>query len=252
MPYHMQEERNKRIMAEKKNRKEKSFMDKMTDIFIVLVIIAAIFFIVALVMEKNGEKKDKEKQDEKKVVKVTETPAQTPLPEGVVRYNNIISSEKNDTEFYLLFNYNDGTYQEMIRASSLEDSLDEGTFEEGAHTIKTISAVNDGLEENYIIDGEFIIPESAVFKGDIGDKDRFEADCVSESKDYTTTITFYREGNFREESISKTEGVEDVIRGGTYERKGKYIKRTSANGEILMDLYIYNNQVANAYYKKSE
>lgn len=239
-------------MTEKKNRKEKSFMDKMTDIFIVLVIVAAIFFIVALIMEKNGEKKDEKKQGGKEVVKATVAPTQTPLPEGVVRYNNIISSEKNDTEFYLLFNYNDGTYQEMIRASSLEDSLDEGTFEEGEDTIKTVSTVNDGLEETYIIDGEYIIPENAIFEGDIGDEDSIEADCVSESKDYTTTISFYKGGNFREESISKTEGVEDITKGGTYEREGKYIKRTSANGEILIDLYIYNNQVANAYYKKSE
>lgn len=238
-------------MAEKKSRKEKSFMDKITDIFIVLVIAAAIFFIAALIMEKNAAQKEK-KQDGEETAEATAAPSQTPLPEGVVRYNNIILSEKNDTEFYLLFNYNDGTYTEMIRASSLEDSLDEGTFEEEDDAIKTISTVNDGLEETYIIDGEYIIPESAIFKGDIGDKDNIEADCVSESKDYTTTISFYKGGTFREESISKTEGVEDVSKGGTYERNGKYIKRTSADGEILMDLYIYNNQIANAYYKRNE
>lgn len=239
-------------MTEKKSKKEKSFMDKMTDIFIVLVIAAAVFFIAALIMEKNGAQKDKKKQDGKETVEATAAPSQTPLPEGVVRYNNIILSENNDTEFYLLFNYNDGTYKEMIRAASLEDSLDEGTFKEEDNTIKTTSTVNDGMEETYITDGEYIIPESAIFKGDIGDKDDIEADCVSESKDYTTTISFYKGGTFREESISKTEGVEDVSKGGTYERNGKYIKRTSADGEILMDLYIYNNQIANAYYKRNE
>lgn len=238
-------------MAEKKSKKEKSFMDKMTDIFIILVIIAALCFIGALVMEKYNADKAEKKQDEGKTAQTTKEPEETPLPEGVVRYNNVIpSGTNNDTEFFLLFNYNDGTYQEKVKASQLEDSLDEGTFEETDNTIKTISKVNDGLEQVYYIEEDFIIPENAVFEGEVGDKETFEAECVLESKDYTTTISFYKGGTYREERIAKTEGVEDTVKGGAYERKGGYIKRTSEQGEALLDLYIYKNQIANAYYKK--
>lgn len=239
-------------MAEKKSKKEKSFMDKMTDIFIVLVIIAAICFIGALIAEKYSADKAEKKQDGEKTEQTAKEPEETPLPEGVVRYNNVISSgsANNDTEFFLLFNYNDGTYQEKVRAAKLEDSLDEGTFEETDDTIKTVSKVNDGLEEVYLVEGDFIIPESALFEGEVGDKDTFEAECVLESKDYTTTISFYKGGTYREERKAKTEGVEDTVKGGVYERKDGYIKRTSEEGEALLDLYIYKNRIANAYYKK--
>lgn len=235
--------------------KERTTLDKVTDAFIVCVVLAGIFFIASIVVQGYKEKQATKRIEEKSGnLETQETAASsTPLPDGVVRYNNSISSgEQNDTEFYLLFDYNDNTYTEMVRASSLEDALDEGSFEDKEDVITIKSSKNKNYTETFHKDGEYLVPESGLFKGEIGEGETFEVACVQESKDYTTTINFYKGGTYSEEKSSKTEGVQDSARGGTYERKDGFISRTSMSGEDLLDLYIYNGSLTNAYYKLSE
>lgn len=250
----------KEVKKKKRSKKEKSTMDKVTDIFIVCIIVAAAVFIGLLVWQNYKDKKDKEekvKQATEKLKQYNEEAAKdaepTPLPDGVVRYdNNISSGETNDTYFYILLNYNDNTYEERVSAASLDDQLDEGTFTEADGKIKTISTKYDNSKETYIIDGDYIIPKSAIFKGEIPEDETFDAEVYLDSKDYLTTIKFFEGGTFNESKQAKTEDIEDSSRGGSYTKKDLFIERVDNEGEILVDLYIYKNQVANAYYKKTD
>ena len=66
-------------------------------------------------------------------------------------------------------------------------------------------------------------------------------------------IVFKKDGTFTQNIVRYSAGLdgsdtEDAM-SGTYEKKGKFIKRKKDDGTESMPLYIYNGQLCTSYYK---
>lgn len=217
-------------------------------VIVLIIVIASSFF--------NNSKDDAKESASK--AKSTAAPKSLAIEEGVENYECVIAEDSsNDTVFYVSFNSNDMTYEETITAASQSSSLDEGTYEVKDGKYVTKSAKTNS-ELTYVKDGEYLIVESEMFEGELPDGDTFDGTFVYEIKDEVkTTVTFKKDGTYQQEVISyaaKSSSSEDTTENttGKYTRDGKFIKRSADNGDPLLDFYIYDNKISNAYYKLAE
>lgn len=188
---------------------------------------------------------------------VTEAPAapQAAGEEGELRYTCVIAEgSSNDTIFNVTFHPDRKTYEESIQVSDNTSELDKGSYEEKDG--KMITTSSQGKKSlTYVKDGEYLIVENEMYEGTIPEKDTFDAVCTYEvEKECKKTITFKKDGTYEQELISyakegSSEEDSKQTTTGTYQRKGKFIERTSDSKESLLDFYIYDNKISNAYYR---
>lgn len=206
------------------------------------VILVFLIVIGTIVMDRKNNSSESEKV----------TPAPVKKEAGVEKYRCIIENgSKNDTVFGLDFDSADMTYKEYLEAGETSSTLDEGTYEvkDGKWITKS---TKEKPSASYIKDGEVLLAEGAFYQGELPEGDNFNAVFVYEKKgELKNTLTFQLDGTYDEEIVSYgvKEGDSTKTTHGTYERKGNTIARVTDAGEKLLDFYIYNDRITNAYYK---
>lgn len=235
---------------------------KASDIIMDCIIggVALVLLIVLLtVLFKDSGNKD---TDKKKATEstTTEQPSNQPKQAGDLRYECVISGEKegtNSTTFVLLFHTDRKTYEEAVQVGTKTSQLDKGSYEKKGESFVTKSTEGKA-SITYTPDDKYLIATSDVYSGKISDDDTFDAVCTYEKeKEFKKTITFKKDGTYEQTLVSYAkEGSSDkdstATTTGTYQRKGKFIQRTSDQKESLMDFYVYHNQISDAYYQLAE
>ena len=217
---------------------------KVSDIIMDCIIggVALVLLIVLLtVLFKDSGNKD---TDKKKATEstTTEQPSNQPKQAGDLRYECVISGEKegtNSTTFVLLFHTDRKTYEEAVQVGTKTSQLDKGSYEKKGESFVTKSTEGK-TSITYTPDDKYLIATSDVYSGKISDDDTFDAVCTYEQ----TLVSYAKEGSSDKDSTATTTG--------TYQRKGKFIQRTSDQKESLMDFYVYHNQISDAYYQLAE
>lgn len=242
----------------KKNRKKKSLFDLAMDLIIIgaFIILAAV---VGSIVWSNIRESQEAKADEPAQTEAAEaTPSAT--PEGITTYICQISNseELGYTEFEMVFNSNDMTYTEMLRAGTQESELDKGTYEESDGQIITKSTETEDSETVYLLDGDYLLASEQLYRGQVPDDagETFSGKFTYNINDMgKTTIRFNEDGTYlyktvtyAEEGASEEDSV--VTEKGTYKREGNWISRTANSGEEKLAYYIYQGRITNAYYIK--
>lgn len=239
-------------MSEPKKKKLK-LADVVADCIIAGVVIV---LVVVLCTAVGGKKKaDGSGTDSTDAAKTTEAPQTVTGEEGELRYACVIAEgSSNDTVFYVTLHPDRKTYEESLQAASTTSELDKGSYEEKDGKFITTSS-KDKKQLTYAKDGDYLIVESEMYEGTIAEDDTFDAVCTYEVEgECKKTITFKKDGTYEQELISyaqegSSEEDSKQTTTGTYQRDGKFIKRTSDSSETLLDLYVYDNRLSDAYYK---
>ena len=218
-------------------------------------IIAGAVLVLLIVLGTTfwNNKKEDTAQDKVKT-ESTALPASMPKGNGIENYECVINDENsNNTVFYISFNTNDMTFEETLLAKDQSSTLDKGSYKEENGKYITTSEKSK-KEHSYAKDGNYLVVESELFEGEVPDEDTFKGTFVYEVPDEVrTTIAFNLDGTYQQEVLSYAAGTDSQdakqVTTGTYKRKGKFIQRKADNNEPLLDFYIYNNKISNAYYK---
>lgn len=236
------------------NRKKKlKPVDIVTDCIIAGVVI--VLLIVVGTTAVNKEKGRAGSHHDSDVTKGMAEPKTVNGEEGELRYACVITEgSSNDTIFYVTFHPDRMTYEESIQVSDKTSELDKGTYEE--RNKKMVTTSSEGKKQlTYVTDGEYLIVESEMYDGTIPSGDTFDAVCTYEVKDECKKrITFKKDGTYEQELVSyaqkgSSEQDSKEKTTGTYQRKGKFIQRISDSKESLLDFYIYEDKISNAYYR---
>lgn len=237
---------------------------KASDIMMDCIIggVALVLLIVLMTTVFKGAGNKDTGSDQKVATKnATEQPEATEQTKpGDLRYECVISGEQegtNDTTFVLLFHTDRKTYEEAVQVAGKTSQLDKGSYEKKGESFVTKS--DKGKESiTYTPDDKYLIATSDVYRGEIPDDDTFDAICTYEkAKEFKKTITFKKDGTYKQTLVSyakegSSEKDSTATTTGKYQRKGKFIQRTSDQKESLMDFYVYNNQISDAYYQIAE
>lgn len=232
------------MMEKKRRKKKRTPSDWIMDGILVAVALIVLILLGSMLkgkldVEEIGKKAVAEKEDQKKETS---------------RYTCVISDgSSNDTVFTLEFNNEEMTYQESLTAAGQSTDLDKGTFKQEGNAI-VANSEKSKKQISYIIDGDYLLAKDALYQGTIPKGNTFEAECIYMAEgECQTTVTFHENGRYEQKIISadkngSLEPGSEVETGGTYDREGNIIHRTSDAGELLLDFYIYQNQLSNAYY----
>ena len=168
---------------------------KVSDIIMDCIIggVALVLLIVLLtVLFKDSGNKD---TDKKKATEstTTEQPSNQPKQAGDLRYECVISGEKegtNSTTFVLLFHTDRKTYEEAVQVGTKTSQLDKGSYEKKGESFVTKSTEGK-TSITYTPDDKYLIATSDVYSGKISDDDTFDAVCTYEKeKEETGSIYF--------------------------------------------------------------
>ena len=212
-----------------------------------------VLFIVGASSFRGGEEGEGSGESKKKA-ESTALPKALPQGDGIENYQCVIADENsNNTVFYISFDTGSMTFQETLAAKEQSSLLDKGTYEEKNGKYITKSEKSKA-EHSYVKDGNYLIVESEMYEGEVPKADTFDATFTYEvPKEVKTTVHFKKDGTYEQEVLSYAvkNGSEDTTKhsSGTYTRKGKFVRREAENGEPLLDFYIYQNRLSNAYYK---
>lgn len=232
------------MMEKKRRKKKRTPSDWIMDGILVAVALIVLILLGSMLkgkldVEETGKKAVSEKEDQKKETS---------------RYTCVISDgSSNDTVFTLEFNNEKMTYQESLTAAGQSTDLDKGTFKQDGNTI-VANSEKSRKQISYIIDKDYLLAKDALYQGTIPKGNTFEAECTYMAEgECQTTVTFHENGRYEQKVISagkdgSLDPASKVETGGTYERTDNIIHRTSDAGELLLDFYIYQNQLSNAYY----
>ncbi len=234
-------------------RKRKKFHlgNVITDCVIAGVIIVLLSVAVTSFLGKGS----KDAAEKKSGTESTALPKTMPAGEGIENYECVIVNKNtNATAFYISFNQNTMTYQELLAAKDRIDTLDQGSYEVRNGKYITVSEKTKA-EHSYAKDGDYLIVESELYEGEVPEKDTFDGVFVYEApKEVKTTVTFKQDGTYEQEVLSyaaRSDGGDTTkTTRGTYSRDGKFIQRNAKDGEPLLDFYIYKHKLSNAYYKR--
>lgn len=239
------------------NNKKLKTSDIIMDCIIGGVVLVVLIVVLTTVF---GHSRENEEKESGTMQSSEEKPQAEGKQSGDLRYECVISGEKagtNDTTFVLLFHTGRKTYEEVIEAANRESQLDKGTYKEENGSFVTSSS--EGRESAvYTQDGNYLIATSDIYEGELPKGETFEAVCTYEKKnELKKTITFRKDGTYEQTLLSyasEEDSGEDTtaVTTGTYQRKGKFIQRTSDQKEVLMDFYVYKNQISDAYYQLAE
>lgn len=219
-------------------------------------IIAGVILVIVIVLGGSflGKKSDdKEDATEPKPVKAAEESVSK--DKNTEQYACVIASGgNNDTVFSISFHSDRMTYEEAMSAGSQSSILDKGTYE--VKDGKYITTSTKSKKENtYVRDGEYLIVENEMYEGELPAGDKVDAQFVYEVEgECKNTLTLKEDGTYSETIVSyavdgSSGGNTEKTTTGTYTRDGKFVKRVADEGGVLLDFYIYNNKISNAYYK---
>jgi|GEM_PF-5611518 len=125
------------------------------------------------------------------------------------------------------------------------------TVEESSGSTASSSASESSgpITVSYILDGDYLLPESLIYSGDVpADAKTFDLTCKSvDDQDYAMTFTFRKDGTYHYLQ-DKAGSDNDLNIEGTYSRDGALIRRTADNGSEMLPLYIYRNHITSTYY----
>lgn len=223
-------------------------------------IIIGVLLVVVIVVGTTIYNRGKSTDDSSTKIAKTITPNPEKKEGGVKTYSCVISATgSNDTVFRIAFNANDMTYAESIYAGNQSTTLDAGSYEKEENKYVVTSAKGKA-KQIYVEDGEYLVAQSALFTGKVPETDTFEGSFVYEVKGQSkTTITFKEDGTYEQTLLSyakKENSGEDKdstqTTTGKYTRKGNFIHREPDNKDSLMDLYVYDGQLCNGYYKQEK
>lgn len=250
-------------MSKGKKTIHKKWMDKGITIILVAFALGVAALILFMVKDKFSESIQKEQRTASS--STAPKPTATPKPDeaDLIRYRCEISEENKDSEgseFLLVLNKKLGTYTQYLNAGETESELESGTY---VQTKENITITNkQGVESLLLYDGDYLISQNAVYKGNVPKSRTFDKTFIHEVKetDSAVQMIFHKNGTF-EQTIRRSQGLtaekqEGKVKGqenklkGTYKHKGKFIERKRENGQKLMSLYIYNNQICASYYKR--
>ncbi|MCR5625054.1 MAG: hypothetical protein K6G11_07420 [Lachnospiraceae bacterium] len=233
-----------------------------------LIILACIVVMIVLIVPptvKNIKNKMELKKTEKALKEAKENatpePTATAVPENIAVYmQNIESSgETNDTTFTLEFNVDDKTFVDRVTAGTMSDSLDEGEYEKTESGIKTISS-EDNKETKYILDGNYLVVKDSLYEGTIpeGADKTFKKEFTYKNEETLIyrQLTFKLDGTFElvRAALNEDFSVDfsnSSFTSGSYELDGNLIHlEEESDGSALLDYYVYDGKITNAYYKK--
>ncbi|MCR5586150.1 MAG: hypothetical protein K6F77_01280 [Lachnospiraceae bacterium] len=262
--------KNNKSNKDKKDKKDKMYFlpktafDWVCDI-IILVSVVLFFYIVIPPTVKHFKDKKAEKEEQEAIQEawdsITPTPAPTEVPEYITIYNQNIetSKEKNDTVFTLEFNSQDSSYKDIVSSGELSDSIDEGKFEEKDGMVITTSD-DDQEVVKYIKEGDYLVVKDSLYDGKIPEdaKEHFKKTFTYKNKKTGIYRMLRLESNGKFQLIKaalnedgEVDQANSTATTGKYKYDGQFIHLDEeSDGSILLDYYVYEGKVTNAYYKR--
>jgi len=254
----------------KKDRKKKGYFLPKTafewicDIIILGCVVVMLVLVIPPVVKNVKNKQEAAKQQkelEEAEAKKTPEPTATPIPDYIEIYEqNIETTEQaNDTLFTLEFNTEEMTFEDRVTVGDMSDSLDDGVYEKTDEGLKTISTEDEKVTK-YIEDGDYLIVKDSLYDGKVPeDADKtFDKQFTYKNKESLIyrQLNFDEDGKFTLVKAALTEDYEidnskSSMVAGTYEFDGQFIHlNEESDGSTLLDYYVYDNKITNAYYKK--
>lgn len=234
--------------------KKGKLLDRIMTVVLILFAVGVIATIAAVVIQKMPKKT---------VEKKTETASGSAAEEEeevdekyITRYSCVISegneSEDSGSIFYLELNEKDGTYKEYLKAGSEKSEINSGTFTRTEDAIETVN--KDKKKNTLYYEGKYLISKNAIYDGEVPETKTFKRTFVSEVSDESKVeIKFKKDGTFTQNIVRYSANLDgsDTTNAaeGTYKRKGNFIERKKSDGEKMLSLYVYKNQLCTSYYK---
>lgn len=221
-------------------------------------IIGGVVLVLVFVLGTSFLGKKQDNANDTKQKKTETAQESVKKEENTEQYNCVIASgENNDTVFSITFHSDRMTYEESMSAGGQSSMLDKGTYviEDGKYIT---TSTKTQKENTYVKDGEYLIVENEMYKGKLPDGEAVDTELVYEIEgEVKNTLTLKKDGTYKETILSyasEDTGSTDSEKTntGTYVREGNFIKRTADDGGTLLDFYIYNDRISNAYYKIAE
>lgn len=245
-------------MSNNRKRKKGKLMDWGMTIVLAAFTIGIVVMVVAIVRTNMAKKAEEEAASATAVPTVTSEPTATPVKNEaeITRYSCVIAEKGEDensgSAFCLELNERTGTYEELLNAGSSSSVLNHGTFERQSDGIKT---VNKDKEENMLYYyGKYLVSEKGLYEGTVPEKKMFSRTFSNEvDGESKVELVFKKDGTFTQNIVRYSAALdgsdtEDAM-SGTYERDGKFIKRTKDDGTEAMSLIVYKGQLCTSYYK---
>lgn len=241
-----------------KNRKNGKLLDMGMTIVLLAFVIGVVVMVIAIVATNRKNEENELAASATATPEVTSEPTAAPMKNeaGITRYSSVIAEKSKDensgSAFYLEFNEKEGTYEELLNAGSSSSVLNHGTFEKQKDGIKTVN--KDKKENMLYYDGKYLISANSLYEGTVPEAKTFDKTYVNEvDKESKVEIVFKKDGTFTQNIVRYSAGLdgsdtEDAM-SGTYEKKGKFIKRKKDDGTESMPLYVYKGQLCTSYYK---
>lgn len=251
-------------MTEEESVNNKKLFNLICDLIMLGVVVLVVIAIGSTIHTRQAEKK----KGHVEVSSETGAPATTTEPEeseepqasiapeeGYTTYKTVVnSSQADNTIFYLRLNDTDGTYRAGMIAGADDTLLDKGTYERDQEHIAVTSGSSTADTTNYLVDGDYLVNADEIYSGQLPEGDVFEFTTKCKlSGTKRNKLIFKKDGTYEQQAVTKStdKGGEDKVdvTTGTYHKAGDFLVRATDEGQQLADMYIYQNQLVNSFFK---